>query len=134
MEDLHEAICILVTKSLSDNQFVDSVLFPLPIRAREEIIKVLYIYKIDEYICEINSHDIRHVNRGHEDEIEYICEIPKILSKFTKIEKSITNHPKTRKLIISVVFYKKYDDKTVKLVKVNLTKEKRLRLKTIFVK
>jgi len=133
LKNLREIICDEVKKSLFDTQYVNSVLFSLPMRARDEIIKIIYLAKIDEYICEINSHDIRHIHRGHGDDIEYICEIPKILSNFTKIEKSITNHPKTKKPIISIVFYSKYDDKTVKLVKVNLTKEKRLRLKTIFV-
>jgi len=105
MENLCKAICSLVEKSLSNNQFVDSIVFPLPTRAREEITKVCYISAINEYQCEINSHDIRHVEHGHPADVNYICEIPKILSKFTNVEKSITKHPKTGKSIISVVFY-----------------------------
>lgn len=133
MLELEKDICELVDNSLSDNQFVDSIFFPLPQRAIKEISKILYRSKLKEYQCEINSHDIRHSHKGHKEDIQYVCKIPEIVATFTKVVKSITKHQKTKKTIVSIEFYKKYDNKEVKLVKMDLTKDKKLRLKTIFV-
>ncbi len=133
MIELEKDICTLVENSLSDNQFVDSIFFPLPSRAIEKIGKILYRSKLKEYQCEINSHDIRHSFKGHKDDIHYVCKIPEIVATFTKIVKSVTQHSKTGKTIVSIEFYKKYDNQEVKLVKMDLVKDKRLRLKTIFI-
>ena len=133
MIELEKNICTLVENSLADNQFVDSIFFSLPLRAIEEIGKILYRSKLKEYQCEINSHDIRHSYKGHKDDIHYICKIPEIVATFTKVVKSVTQHQKTGKTIVSIEFYKKYDNQEVKLVKMDLVKDKILRLKTIFI-
>ncbi len=133
MIELEKNICTLVKNSLFNKQFVDSIFFPLPSRAIQEISKILYRSKLKEYQCEINSHDIRHSYKGHKDDIDYVCKIPEIIETFTKIAKSVTQHPKTKKTIVSIEFYKKYDNQEVKLVKMDLIKDKRLRLKTIFI-
>lgn len=131
--NLESKICELITKSLEDRSYVDSIFFPLPQRAINEIKKIMYRSKLNEYQCEINSHDIRHSNKGHKEDIHYICKIPEIVADFNYIRKSITQHPKTKKTIVSIEFYKKYDEEEVKLVKMDLLKDKKLRLKTIFV-
>ncbi|RLA83236.1 MAG: hypothetical protein DRG78_05015 [Epsilonproteobacteria bacterium] len=133
MQELESKICVLIDNSLSCNKFIDSIYFPLPQRAIIEINKILYRSKLKEYQCEINSHDIRHTYKGHKEDIHYICKIPEIVENFTKVKKSITKHYKTKKTIVSIEFYKKYDDTEVKLVKMDLIKDKKLRLKTIFV-
>ena len=133
MTELEKEICTLVENSLLDNQFKHSIFFSLPSRAIEEISKILYRSKLKEYQCEINSHDIRHSYKGHKDDIHYICKIPEIIATFTKVVKSVTQHSKTGKTIVSIEFYKKYDNQEVKLVKMDLIKDKKLRLKTIFV-
>jgi len=131
--ELENDICTLVENSLSSNQFVESIFFPLSSRAIAEIGKILYRSKLKEYQCEINSHDIRHSFKGHKEHIHYVCKIPEIVATFTKVAKSVTKHSKTGKTIVSIEFYKKYDNKEVKLVKMDLVKDKKLRLKTIFV-
>jgi len=131
--ELEKNICTLIENSLSNNQFIDSIFFPLPSRAIKEIGKILYRSKLKEYQCEINSHDIRHSYKGHKDDIHYICKNPEIVETFTKVDKSVTQHPKTKKIIISIEFYKKYNNQEVKLVKMDLIKDKKLRLKTIFI-
>jgi len=131
--ELENRICKLIENSLSDNQFVDSIFFPLPSRAIEKISKILYRSKLKEYQCEINSHDIRHSYKGHKEDINYVCKIPEIVATFTKIRKSVTQHSKTKKTIVSIEFYKKYENQEVKLVKMDLIKDKKLRLKTIFI-
>jgi hypothetical protein len=131
--NLENKICELVTKSLEDKNYTDSIFFPLPQKAIDEIKKIMYRSKLNEYQCEINSHDIRHTNKGHKEDINYICKIPEIVADFNYIRKSITKHSKTNKTIVSIEFYKKYQNEEVKLVKMDLLKDKRLRLKTIFV-
>jgi hypothetical protein len=50
------------------------------------------------------------------------------------VKKSITRDHKTGASLVSLVFYKKYDNQTVKLIKLKVHREKRLELKTLFVK
>ena len=47
--------------------------------------------------------------------------------------KNFVEDKKTKKPIYAIEFYKKYNDKTVKAVKIHLRKEKILRLKTLFI-
>ena len=76
---------------------------------------------------------IRHTNKNHSEDIHFISKIPDIISNFTEIKKSFVEDKKTKKTIYAIEFYKKYDDKTVKAVKIHLRKEKILRLKTLFI-
>lgn len=122
----------LIKKSLEDKQFTDSIFFDLPLITQLELKKILF-KNFDGYKCEINSHDIRHTNKNHSEDIHFISKIPDIISNFTEIKKSFVEDKKTKKTIYAVEFYKKYDDKTVKAVKIHLRKEKILRLKTLFI-
>jgi len=134
MPELRRKICTLMSDALADKQHVDSIFFPLSQRAIEEIGKVVYRSQLKKYKFEINSHGVRHTKYQHPNDIEYICEIPKIVKEFTKVRLSLTKDENTGKSIQSIEFYKKYGTKEIKLVKVDLLKEKVLRLKTIFVK
>jgi len=134
MEELtKEEICDFVEKSILDKQYNDELLFLLPIKAIQRIKEILY-FDLTNYQGVISSHSVRHVKRGHPNDVKYICEIMEILQKFSKVQKSITRDPKTGASLISLEFYKIYDSGTVKLVKLKVHREKRLELKTIFVK
>ena len=130
--DLEKEIEELIKKSLESRQFVDSVFFYLPLNTQIELKKILF-KNFDEYKCEINSHDIRHTNKNHSEDLKFITKIPDIIENFSEIKKSFVEDKKTKKPIYAIEFYKKYKDKTVKAVKIHLRKEKILRLKTLFI-
>ncbi|PUE64794.1 PBECR3 domain-containing polyvalent protein [Arcobacter lacus] len=130
--DLEKEIEELIKKSLENKQFVDSVFFDLPLNTQIELKKILF-KNFDEYKCEINSHDIRHTNKNHSKDLKFITKIPDIIENFSEIKKSFVEDKKTKKPIYAIEFYKKYNDKTVKAVKIHLRKEKILRLKTLFI-
>ena len=130
--DLEKEIEELIKKSLENKQFVDSVFFDLPLNTQIELKKILF-KNFDEYKCEINSHDIRHTNKNHSEDLKFITKIPDIIENFSEIKKSFVEDKKTKKPIYAIEFYKKHNDKTVKAVKIHLRKEKILRLKTLFI-
>ncbi|BAK72805.1 hypothetical protein [Arcobacter sp. L] len=129
---LEEQIKLLVEKSLDNKHYVDSIFFDLPMRAQQELKKILF-KDFSGYICEINSHDIRHTNKNHAKDIPYISKIPDIIENFTKVKKSFVEDEITGKTIHAVEFYKKYENNTIKVIKIHLRKDKKLRLKTIFI-
>lgn len=128
---LEDKIAILIIKSLEDKKYVDSIYFNLPERAQIELKKILF-KDFSGYICEINSHDIRHANKNHSEDINYITKIPDIVTNFNEIKKSFVEDKATNKPIHAVEFYKKYEDTQIKVVKIHLRKDKKLRMKTIF--
>ena len=128
-----EELCIFVEESITNRQYNEEIIFPLPLVTIERVKKKLPFNMID-YQCVISSHSIRHIKKGHPDNLDYICEIIEILENFTKVEKSLTRCPKTRANLVSLEFYKKFDNDVVKLVKLKIHREKRLELKTLFVK
>jgi len=134
MEELtKEEICDFIEKSILDRQYNDELLFLLPTKTIERVKDILYL-DLSDYKGIISSHSVRHVKRGHPDDVLYICEIMEILQKFSKVQKSITRDHKTGASIVSLEFYKIYDNQTLKLVKLKIHREKRLELKTLFVK
>ncbi|MBA1420058.1 MAG: hypothetical protein FAF03_04145 [Epsilonproteobacteria bacterium] len=134
MEELtKEEICIFIEKSISDRQYNDELLFELPNTTIQRVKEILY-FDLTAYKGVISSHSVRHVKHGHPNDVEYICEIMEIIQNFSKVQKSITRDHKTGASLVSLEFYKKYDNKTVKLVKLKIHREKRLELKTLFVK
>ena len=62
----------------------------------------------------------------------HICKIPHYLEKFAKIEKSTTRDKVSGKNIPCFVFTKKNETKDIKMVKMNISKNKVLRLKTLY--
>ncbi|HHD81747.1 MAG TPA: hypothetical protein ENK94_00975 [Campylobacterales bacterium] len=134
MEELtKEEICIFVEKSITDRQYNDELLFLLPSKTIQRVKETLY-FDLNSYQGVISSHSVRHVKKRHPDDLLYICEILEIIQKFSKVQKSITKDQKTGATLVSLEFYKKYDNETVKLVKLKVHREKRLELKTIFIK
>jgi len=128
-----EELCTFVKESISNRQYNEEIIFPLPLITIERIKKKLPFNMIG-YHCVISSHSIRHIKKGHPNDLDYICEIMEILENFTKVEKSLTRCPKTRTNLVSLEFYKKFDNNVIKLVKLKVHREKRLELKTLFVK
>ena len=130
---IKKEICKFIENSISNRQYNDELLFELPMTTIQRVKEILY-FDLTDYKGVISSHSVRHVKRGHPDNIEYICEIMEIIQKFSKVQKSITRDHKTGASLVSLEFYKKYENKTVKLVKLKIHREKRLELKTLFVK
>ncbi len=128
-----EEICTFVEESITNRQFNEELIFSLPAKTIVRIKEILYFY-LTLYLGVISSHSVRHIKRGHPDDLDYICEIMEILQKFSRVEKSITKDHKTGASLVSLVFYKKYENNTIKLVKLKIHREKRLELKTLFVK
>jgi hypothetical protein len=134
MEELtKEEICIFVEMSVSDRQYNEELLFLLPLKTIQRVKEVLHL-DLNGYRGVISSHSVRHVKRGHPNDVEYICEVLEIVQKFSVVKKSITRDHKTGASLVSLEFYKKYDNQTVKLVKLKVHREKRLELKTLFMK
>ena len=126
-------ICTFVERAISDRQYNDELLFPLPELTIEKIKKALHL-NMDGYSCIISSHSIRHIKRGHPDDVKYICNIVEILETFYRVEKSITKDRNTGATLVSLEFYKKYEGSIVKLVKLKIHIKKRLELKTLFIR
>ena len=134
MEELRkEGICTFVEESITNRQYNDKLLFTLPDTTIQRVKEILH-FDLSNYQGVISSHSVRHIKRGHPNDIVYICEILEIIQKFSKVTKSITRDHKTGASLVSLEFYKKHDKQTVKLVKLKIHREKRLELKTLFVK
>lgn len=135
MEELSKKeICNFVEQAISDKQFNEELYFSLSAQTIKRVKEILY-FDLNAYKAVISSHSIRHIKKGHPQDIGYICEITDILQTFSKVQKSITKDHKTGASLVSLEFYKRYDNnKIVKFVKLKIHKEKRLELKTLFVK
>jgi len=132
MLELREQICEHINKSISNKQYIAELSFPIPEKIVKRIKAVLHL-NMQDYKCIIKSHDVRHVHKRHPNDVEYICEIPDIIQKFYKVNKSIIKDTKTGSTLVNLEFYKKYENNTVKLVKLKIHTDKRLELKTIFI-
>jgi len=128
-----DEICIFVETSISDKQYNDRIIFQLPLITIERVKKKLPFNMIG-FKCAISSHAIRHIKKGHPNDIKYICEIIEILENFSKVQKSLVRCNKTGVTLVNLEFYKKFDNDVVKLVKLKVNREKVLELKTLFVK
>ncbi|MBS4069076.1 MAG: hypothetical protein KGZ62_10795 [Sulfurimonas sp.] len=133
MIELREKICTHVELSLTDAQYNEELCFPIPQKTVKRLLQILHL-NIDDYTCVIKSHDVRHVKKRHPKDVDYICEIPIIMQKFDRVEKSIVRCKKTGASLVNFAFEKKYNKNIVKLVKLRVLKDKKLELKTIFVK
>jgi hypothetical protein len=129
---LKQEICELVGKSISDKQYVEELIFTIPDKTITRVLAILHL-NMSDYVCVIRSHEVRHVYKGHPDDIQFICEIPEIIQKFDKVRKNITQDRKTGKNLVNLEFYKRYNNNTVKLVNLKIHKDKKLELKTLFV-
>ncbi|MDD2828999.1 MAG: hypothetical protein PHW18_05435 [Sulfuricurvum sp.] len=131
LEKLEAEICNLVELSLSDKTYCDQVSFLLSEKTIDKAWKHFFI-DIRDYTCVIHSDEIRHIKNEHHDDVYLICKIPYYLEKFVKLERNIVSDKKTGKPVISLIFIKRNENNSVKMVKTNLSREKILRLKTLF--
>jgi len=95
-------------------------------------IKKIIPLTLTNYVIIITEEYVRHVKNRHKEELEYICIIKEIVNNFDNVSKSIEPNRRTKKTEIFVVFEKKYEDGTIKLVKLRNFVEKSLSLKTLF--
>jgi hypothetical protein len=134
MDELtREEICEFVEKSILDRQYNEELTFLLPTKTIKRVKEILH-FDLSGYQGVISSHSVRHVKRGHPDDVIYIYEIIEIIQKFSEVKPNNKRDPKTGSNIVSLEFYKVYGNETVKLVKLKVHREKRLELKTLFVK
>jgi hypothetical protein len=132
MDALRQLICAHIENSLSDKQFKEELSFSIPAETVRRVKGILF-FDMSGYMCVIRANEVRHVKRRHPNDVDFICEIPEIIQHFHSVKKSITTDSKTGASLINLEFYKNYDKKNVKLVKLKIHREKRLELKTIFV-
>lgn len=76
-----EEICAFVEKSITDRQYNDTLLFLLPLKTIQRVKEILY-FDLNTYQGMISSHSVRHVKRGHPDDVLYICEVMEIIQTF----------------------------------------------------
>ena len=130
-EEIKVKLCELVKESIKNRQLKESFTFKVSQKTIDKAWKQYYI-DLRDYFCQINSDDIRHIEKEHPDDIEYICEIHYYLEKFLTIEKSFNKNNQTGKTIPCFVFRKVVDKEKIRIVKLNLSREKILKLKTLF--
>ena len=131
-EEIKLELCKLVEESINDNQLQSSFSFKLSQNTIDRAWKKHYI-DLKRYFCEINSNDIRHIYKEHPDDIKYICEIHYLIDKFLNIQKSFTRDNQTGKNIPCLVFKKVINREKIRIVKLNISRKKILRLKTLFI-
>lgn len=78
---------MFVEKSISNRQYNEEIVFDLPQITIERVKKKLP-FNMMGYSCVISSHSIRHIKKGHPNDINYICKIVAILENFNKVVKS----------------------------------------------
>jgi hypothetical protein len=131
IEELEEQICELVKKSLEDKQYEEKIEVLLSEKTVTLVWK-LYFIDLKKYRFHIHSNEIRHIYNEHQEEVWHICKIPYYLEKFKHIEKTTTRDAQTGKQIPCLTFTKQLNDKKVKFAKMNLSRKKVLKLKTMY--
>ena len=128
-----DEICNFVTNACgsktNEKLYLCTVTSEISIRIKKHI-----PFTLNNYHIFIDEEHIRHVKNRHKEDLEYICLIAEIITTFDKVFKSIEPNRRTKKTEIFVVFEKRYNDDTIKLVKLRNLKDKELSLKTIFKK
>ena len=128
-----EELCTFVEKATTSRTNEELYLCSIDIQTAQKIKKNIP-FTLTNYKVIITEEYIRHVKNRHKEDLEYICLISEIINSFDRVSKSIEPNRRTKKTEIFVVFEKRYDDGTVKLVKFRDMIEKTLSLKTLFIK
>nr|WP_321268477.1 hypothetical protein [uncultured Sulfurimonas sp.] len=131
LEELEKKLCELISLSLSDKSSFEQISFPIP----EEAVKRAWKYSfidIRGYQCIVRSNEIRHIYKEHAEEVWHICKIVYLLEKFATVTRTTIPDNITRKPITSLVFTKKTKNNQIRIVKTNISRNKILRLKTLF--
>lgn len=132
LEELEASIAVLIEKALADKQCSDFIQFPIPEKTVRLVKKKIFI-DLTDYICVIHSDEIRHVKKEHGDDVYLVSKIPSYLTKFIQVDKSFSKKHITGKSENALVFHKRNNDNKVKIVKINVSIKKVLKLKTFFV-
>jgi hypothetical protein len=131
IEILEKELCELIKLSLENKQYSKQITFQLPQETIDKVKKKIYNNLVG-YTCIIHSNEIRHIFKEHGDEVYNICYIYNYLERFAKIEKSTTRDRVSGKNIPCLVFTIKIINKDIKMVKMNISRKKVLKLKTMF--
>ena len=131
LEEIEISLCKLIKKSLADKQYAEDFSFCLSDKSVNLAWK-LYFIDLKKYKCQIHSNEIRHIYKEHQEEVWHICKIPYYLEKFKHIERTTTRDAQSGKQIPCLTFTKQLRDKKVKFVKMNLSRKKVLKLKTMY--
>jgi len=130
-EATKDEICNFVHSACQSRSNNELYICSINIEIAQKIKKTIP-FTLTNYQVIITEEYVRHVKNRHKEDLEYICLIAEIISSFDKVSKSIEPNRRTKKTEIFVVFEKKYDDGTVKLVKLRNLVGKSLSLKTLF--
>ena len=75
---------------------------------------------------------VRHIYNGHSVDFDYLYRLPEILDSFTHVEKSIIRNKQTGQNDVNLVFRKTFDNDVVRMVALQIMRQKILSLKTLF--
>lgn len=126
-----DEICNFVTKACTTTTNEKFYLCTVDLETALKIKKTIPL-TLTNYQVIITERYVRHVRNGHHNDLDFICLIPEIIKSFDSIHKTTEQNRRTKKIEICVIFEKKYDNDTVKLVKLRDIFKKSLLLKTIF--
>ena len=128
---LEQEICELIEKSLLNRKYKEFVKFPLSEKTVNIVWKKVKI-DLSAYYCVIHSDEIRHIQKEHPDDVHHICKIPYHLEKIAKIERTFSLNRKTNKREPCILFNKFIEKGKLVIIKLNISREKVLRLKTLY--
>ena len=132
IEELETKIALLIIKALADKQCSESIEFAVAEKTVRLVKKKIFT-DLTGYTCIIHSDEIRHIKKEHGDDVYLISQIPSYLTKFIRVEKSFSKNHKTGKSEHALVFHKRNSNNKVKIVKINVSVKKVLKLKTFYV-
>ena len=130
-EILENFIADLIERSLKDKHLKEEITFPIPLKTIDKAWKNHFI-DLREYTCKIHSDEIRHIYKEHQEDVYLISKILYYLETCMKIEKSSTRDRQTGKDLPCLVFTKHSSTTKIKIVKVHLSRNKILSLKTLY--
>ena len=132
LEELESEVALLITKALTDKKCSEFIAFPIAEKTVRRVKQKIFT-DLTGYTCIIHSDEIRHVKKQHGEDVYLISQIPSYLTKFIRVEKSFSKNHDTGKSESALVFEKRNSNNKVKIVKINISIEKVLKLKTFFV-
>ena len=130
-EELEDAICKLIEKSITDRQSKDSIAFELPQKTIDLVWKKIKI-DLRSYECIIHGNEIRHIQKEHPDDLYHICKVPYHLMKIAKVKKTSSYNRDTKRYEPALTFEKFTQKGKLSIVKLHISRDKILSLKTLF--
>ena len=128
-----EEICVFVEEACRSTSNKPLIICCIDLQTAQRIKQYIPL-TMTGYEVIITEEYVRHVKNGHRADLEYLCLIEEIVADFDTVSKSIEPNRRTKRTEVFVVFEKRYEDGTVKLVKLRDMRRKALSLKTLFKK